>query len=170
VSEKEHDEMTDEQSPDPTNFEDPLSDYEPPQYASELERALAEETVAEIQLKPYLQLSPDTPVTEAVKRLHESKVASALVVDDSGNLVGLFTERDVLERVAESYDRNTTHPVSEVMTTEPSVVYESDPAATAIAAIAVEGHRHVPVLDMNGKVLGLASPRRVFEFMVKHDR
>ena len=94
----------------------------------------------------------------------------ALVVDDNGNLVGLFTERDVLERVAEGFERNTKQPVSEVMTSEPTVVYESDPAATAIAAIAVEGHRHVPVLDMDGKVLGLASPRRVFDFMVKHDR
>ena len=162
--------MTDKQSPDPTEFEDPLSDFEPAQYASELERALAEETVAKIQLKPYLQFSPDTPVYEAVRQLHESKVASALVVDDNGNLVGLFTERDVLERVAEGFERNTKQPVSEVMTSEPTVVYESDPAATAIAAIAVEGHRHVPVLDMDGKVLGLASPRRVFDFMVKHDR
>ncbi len=162
--------MTDEQSPDPTEFEDPLSDFEPAQYASELERALAEETVAKIQLKPYLQFSPDTSVNEAVRQLHESKVASALVVDDNGNLVGLFTERDVLERVAEGFERNTKQPVSEVMTSEPTVVYESDPAATAIAAIAVEGHRHVPVLDMDGKVLGLASPRRVFDFMVKHDR
>ena len=162
--------MTDEQSPDPTEFEDPLSDFEPAQYASELERALAEETVAKIQLKPYLQFSPDTSVNEAVRQLHESKVASALVVDDNGNLVGLFTERDVLERVAEGFERNTKQPVSEVMTSEPTVVYESDPAATAIAAIAVEGHRHVPVLDIDGKVLGLASPRRVFDFMVKHDR
>ena len=162
--------MTDEQSPDPTEFEDPLSDFEPAQYASELERALAEETVAKIQLQPYLHFSPDTSVNEAVRQLHESKVASALVVDDNGNLVGLFTERDVLERVAEGFERNTKQPVSEVMTSEPTVVYESDPAATAIAAIAVEGHRHVPVLDMDGKVLGLASPRRVFDFMVKHDR
>ena len=162
--------MTDEQSPDPTEFEDPLSDFEPAQYASELERALAEETVAKIQLKPYLQFSPDTSVNEAVRQLHESKVASALVVDDNGNLVGLFTERDVLERVAEGFERNTKQPVSEVMTSEPTVVYESDPAATAIAAIAVEGHRHVPVLDRDGKVLGLASPRHVFDFMVKHDR
>ena len=114
--------MTDEQSPDPTEFEDPLSDFEPAQYASELERALAEETVAKIQLKPYLQFSPDTSVNEAVRQLHESKVASALVVDDNGNLVGLFTERDVLERVAEGFERNTKQPVSEVMTSEPTVV------------------------------------------------
>ena len=129
--------MTDEQSPDPTEFEDPLSDFEPAQYASELERALAEETVAKIQLKPYLQFSPDTSVNEAVRQLHESKVASALVVDDNGNLVGLFTERDVLERVAEGFERNTKQPVSEVMTSEPTVVYESDPAATAIAALSL---------------------------------
>lgn len=154
---------------DPSNFEDPLSDYEPTEFDRPLERALLEETVLKMQTQPFAQVSPDTTVRQAVKLLHDSQVASVLVVDDSGTLIGLFTERDVLERVAERFDRVASHPVTEVMTSSPTVVYESDPAAAAIAAIAVAGHRHVPVLAMNGKVLGLISPRREFDFIEHHD-
>lgn len=153
---------------DPTKFEDPLSDYEPIQYGSELERALAEETVDQMQTRPFAQVTPTTTVREAVQLLHASQVASVLVVDEAGTLIGLFTERDVLERVAERYDRVASSPVSDVMTSNPTVVYETDPAAAAIAAIAVAGHRHVPVLNMDGSVMGLISPRRAFDFIEKH--
>ena len=41
-------------------------------------------------------------------------------------------------------------PVREVMTTNPVVLYETDPAGQALSAIAVAGYRHVPVLDIHG--------------------
>ena len=153
---------------DPSRFEDPLSDYEPIEYDCEIERALAEETVDKMQTRPFAQVAPTATVQEAVELLHGTNVASLLVVDEAGTLVGLFTERDVLERVAERYDRVASLPVRDVMTSNPTVVYESDPAAAAIAAIAVAGHRHVPVLGVDGSVMGLISPRRAFDFIEKH--
>ena len=92
---------------------------------------------------------------------------SMLVVDE-GRVVGILTERDVLEKVAEQYPRLANRPVSEVMTVDPAVVYESDPAAAAVASIAVAGHRHVPVLGMDKQIIGVIGPRRVFDFVEKH--
>lgn len=155
--------------PDGSDFVDPLSDYEPTEYACELERALAEETVATMKVQPFVELSPSTKICDAVKTLHDAQVASALVVDENHKLLGVFTERDVLERVAERYHRVANCPVSDVMTANPTVVYESDPAAAALAAIAIAGHRHVPVLSMDEKVMGLINPRRAFDFVEAHD-
>ena len=152
---------------DPSAFDDPLSDYEPVEYASELERAFAEETVDAIQLRPFAQISPSASVCEAIQALHESEVSSLLVVEEGG-LVGIFTERDVLERVVERYRKLSDTAVSDVMTTDPTVIYETDPAAAAVAAIAVAGHRHVPVLGVDDTLLGVVSPRRVFEFAQKY--
>jgi CBS domain-containing protein len=145
-------------------FEDPLENYEPKEYADALEEALAEETIASIRSKPYAEISPDKPVFGALQALAGLKVASLLVVED-GKLVGVFTERDALERVASRYQEVRQLPVREVMTSNPVVVYESDPAGAALSAIAVAGYRHVPVLDVNDKVVGVISPHRVFEFM-----
>lgn len=152
---------------DATMFEDPLSNYEPAEYLGELERAFAEDTVAEIQSHPYFEIRPSAPIRQAVQLLDGSK-ASCLLVVDEGRLVGVFTERDVLERVAEQFPKLAGHPVSEVMTTNPTVVYETDPAAAALAAIAVAGYRHVPVLGIDSRVIGVVSPRRVFDFITKH--
>ncbi|MCH5377928.1 MAG: CBS domain-containing protein [Planctomycetes bacterium] len=150
-------------------FEDPLSNYEPTVYGDVLEEALAEETVAAIQSKPYAEISPDKTVHGALQALAGLKVASLLVVE-KGKLAGVFTERDVLERVALRYPEVKSLPVCEVMTTNPVVVYETDPAGTALSAIAVAGYRHVPVLDVKDRVVGVISPRRVFAFLQERYR
>ena len=156
--------MNDAEVRDPDGFEDPLSNYDPPVYGSAIEAALAESPLDAVQSRPYAEVTSATPIRQAVHALHGLKVSSLLVVDD-GKLMGIFTERDVLERVAEQYPRLADRPISDVMTADPLVVYASDPAGTALAAIAAAGYRHVPVIDNAGKVFGIVSPRRVFAFL-----
>lgn len=151
------------ESPDPKDFQDPLEDFEPVEYGSELERALAEDPTTTMTLQPFAEVTPDTLVHRAVQVLHGLKIASLLVVDDR-KLVGIFTERDVLEKIAEKYDSFADTPISEVMTRDPLVVHGDDPTGAAMAAIAAAGYRHVPVVDRQGEVLGIASPRRAFHF------
>lgn len=150
-------------------FRDPLSNYEPVEYADVLERALVEETIAAIQTRPYVQISPDHAVYRALQVLAGLRISSLLVVQD-GKLVGVFTERDTLQRVASRYREIHTMQVADVMTCDPVVVYETDPAATALGAIVAAGYRHVPVLDLQEQVVGVISPRRVLAFLQDRHR
>ncbi|KAA5543731.1 CBS domain-containing protein [Roseiconus nitratireducens] len=160
--------MNGNQSSEPVLFEDPMANYEPRVYSSDLERALGEEEVASIPSQPFVVIGPDATVRDALQVLADHKVSSLLVVED-GQLQGILTERDVLERVAERYPKVSERPVREVMTTNPTVVYETDPAAAAAAAIAVAGHRHVPVLRLDGSVAGIVGPRRMMTFIRSRD-
>jgi len=146
------------------DFEDPLDDYEPREYENPLEEALAEETVAAIQSRPYAEISPEKTVFAALQALAGLRVASLLVVDE-GRLVGVFTERDVLERVATDIEDVRNLPVRLLMTENPVVVYETDPAGRALSAIATAGYRHVPVLNLDEEVVGVISLRRVLAFL-----
>lgn len=146
------------------DFQDPLDDYEPREYESPLEEALAEETVAAIPATPYVEISSEETVSAALKALSGLKVASLLVVE-KGRLVGVFTERDVLERVAIDYEDVQNLPVRLVMTENPVVVYDTDPAGRALSAIATAGYRHVPVLNLNEEVVGVISLRRFLSFL-----
>jgi CBS domain-containing protein len=148
------------------DFEDPLNNYEPRKYSDAIQEALAEETVAAIRSRPYAEISPDNSVYGALQALAGLKVASLLVVED-GRLVGVFTERDVLERVALRFREIKQLSVRDVMTSEPVVVYDTDPAGAALSAIAVAGYRHVPVVDVRNAVVGVISPRRAFEFLLQ---
>lgn len=150
-------------------FQDPLQNYEPKKYADALEQALAEETVAAIQHRPAATVTPDTPVCEAVKKLATLHVA-CLLIEDQGQLVGVFTDRDVLVKVALESDKMKNQPVSSVMTQNPVFVYESDSAAAALAVMAVSGFRHVPVTDLQKNVVGIVSPQRVTEFLRSHGK
>lgn len=159
--------MSDDSSTGPDQFEDPLSNYEPVEYASEFHRVLAEEPVSIISSKPFVQLTADASIGEAAQALAESKSSSLLVMEDQ-KLVGIFTERDILEKVADQFDQKTETPVREVMTSDPTVVYESDPVGMAVAAIAVAGHRHVPLLKLDGTVMGILSPKHVLGCLREH--
>ena len=146
------------------DFDDPLNDFEPTEYSSELHRALAEDTVAAIQSSPFIQVTSESSIHDAHQALEELSASSLLVVEGE-KLVGIFTERDFLEKVADRISQLSQEPVRDVMTSNPSVVYESDPVGTAVAAIAVEGHRHVPVLKLDGSVMGIVSPKRILRFL-----
>lgn len=152
---------------DPDEFQDPLENYEPREYADPLEEALAEETVDMIRHEPLATISPDTTVEEAVKRLAGLHVACLLVKQD-GKLVGVFSDRDVLNNVALELDDVRAQPVSELMTKDPVYVYETDSAAAALSVMAVSGYRHVPVCDVEQNLVGIVSPQRVTAFLQEH--
>jgi CBS domain-containing protein len=149
------------------DFQDPLQNYDPKVYNDPLEKALAEETVGAIQSTPVAMVTPETPVHAALQTLARLKV-SCLLIEDQSKLVGVFSDRDVLERVALEYDQVKDRPVRELMTANPVVVYESDSAAAALSIMAVSGFRHVPVTKVDGTIVGIISPQRVTEFLRKH--
>ena len=147
-------------------FEDPLENYEPRTYDDPLEEAISEEPVSNIQHTPHASVSPDMTVGEAVKKLALEHVA-CLMVEEDGKLIGVFTEREVLNKVALEHQLED-RPVREVMTPNPVYVYADDPAAAALCVMAVSGHRHVPVLNNEERVLGIVSPQRVTGFLLQH--
>jgi len=104
---------------------------------------------------------PDTaPVREAISAMQAAGVGSVLVTKD-GRLVGIFTERDALLKVAGAAQGTMDAPVGELMTTDPVVLREDDSIAVAIHKMAVGGFRHIP-LTRDGHPTGIVSARDVF--------
>jgi CBS domain-containing protein len=152
---------------DGTEFQDPLENYDPPTFADPLEKALHEQTVAAIQTQPYAGISPDVTVAEAIRRLSADNVA-CLLIEEDGQLIGVFSDRDVLNKVALEYDKLNGQPVSRVMNTDPVFVYDTDSSAAALSVMAVSGFRHVPVLNLDKELVGIVSPQRVCRFLREH--
>ena len=132
-----------------------------------LEQALTEEPVAAMQSQPFVAIPPEMPISEAIGKLAGMHVA-CLLVEDEGKLVGVFSDRDVLDRIALEYDQMKDQPVSTVMTTAPVYVYDTDSSAAALAVMAVSGFRHVPVVNLDEQLVGIVSPQRVTAFLQEH--
>jgi CBS domain-containing protein len=146
---------------------DSLNNYEPRPREEPLKEVLSEETVAAIQSQPFVVIPPDTPVLRAMQTLAGLEIGCVLVGEDD-RLVGIFTQRDVLDRVAEQYEQVKDLPISELMTSNLVAVYDSDPAAAALCAMAAGGYRHVPVLNMNEEIVGIVGPQRVTAFLQQY--
>lgn len=102
--------------------------------------------------------APDSmTVREAAVRMAEHKVGAILILD-KGQLIGIFTERDLLNRViAKSLDPDAT-TLSQVMSADPRTISADKPLAYALVMMDDGGYRHVPVMD-NGVPIGMVSAR-----------
>ncbi|MHC4993627.1 MAG: CBS domain-containing protein [Planctomycetota bacterium] len=154
--------------PEPGKFEDPLSNYDERVYADALERSLAEDTVTVINTTPYHTVSPDLTVREAMEQMSEHVIACLVVVDEQHKPVGILSERDILMRFALEYDQVADQSLGEMMTKDPVVVHESENPARVINQMFSGKFRHVPVVDADGKLVGIIGPRRVTSYLQKY--
>lgn len=152
----------------PGEFVDPLSNYDPPAYEDDLERSIMEDRISSMQITPMDTIRPTVTVEQAVRRMGELDVACLMITDDHGKLVGILSERDVLNRVADHWETVSRQPVSSVMTTSPVVAYVTESPAKALNLMAVGGFRHVPVLDVDDRVVGILGPRRVTKYLRRY--
>ncbi len=106
-----------------------------------------------------VSLPSGATVREAARRMKAAHVASIVVtapVDEE--IEGIFTERDLTDRVvADGLDPDGT-PLSMVMTPCPITVDVDTSVAEALRRMAGNGLRHLPVLQQ-GHVVGVVSMR-----------
>ena len=108
-------------------------------------------------------VSPETSVADTIRRMLEAGVGAVAVVDSERVMAGIFTERDVLKRVALSGKDPAATPVREMMTTPVEMATELTGEAEALAVMLERHYRHLPVVDNQGRLLGMLSIRHVLE-------
>ena len=91
--------------------------------------------------------------------MHEEGT-DCLLVCDRGRLVGIFTDRDAVVRVAGK--RLDAFDVRDFMTPDPVVLRHEDTLAVAVHKMAVGGFRHIPIVDESGSPVGVVAAADVF--------
>ncbi len=122
--------------------------------------------LAEVPLRKPLEVAPHARIGEVIRGMNDMRTGCALVID-AGELVGIFTERDVLTKVAGSGVDTKTIAVSEVMTREPDVLRTDATVAFALNRMSVEGYRHIPIVDERGRAVGVVGMRDIIDWLVE---
>ena len=133
------------------------------QYTSRLSDAqlLASPLKSIIRREP-VTVTPDTPVRTVLECMKAMRIGSVVVVsaDPPGQPIGIFTERDVLDRIALAGIPQDA-PIEQAMTPTPFALPSHAALFEAAQAMARLRFRHVLVME-EGKLIGVVSERDLF--------
>jgi CBS domain-containing protein len=117
-------------------------------------------TVAEVMNKSVVTVDPTASIGEAAEKMIEAGVGAVVVMEDLVRIVGIVTERDLMRAVAQRA-RAAEAKVRQWMT-ESVVTIEPDTEIHDAAKMMFEKNfRHLPVVNKEGRLMGIASLRRL---------
>ena len=143
-----------------------LTPLDRPCPSNRVERSLMEDQVLVLRQTNPTAVRADTPLQAAIQLLLKNNVGALLVVDDAGRLSGIFSERDLLKKVAGLHDDFATLPVGRFMTPKPETVTQTDTLNFVLHKMDGGGYRHVPVLE-DGKPVNVISVRDMLRYLTK---
>ncbi len=131
----------------------------------DLRSILKSTKVGEVVLTHVPEVGLDATLAEAAEAMRKTRHGSALVCE-SGQLVGIVTERDILHVVGRG--ESLAQPVEGVMTRSPECTTADANLSDAIEAMDKGGYRRLPVVDGNRHVLGIVDVKTATHFLVQH--
>src|SRR6185369_6202504 len=151
----------------------PLNDkFETDQFSEEdsreirLRKNLLTVPLSHLQPRRPITLPPTATVAEAVDLMNHEMMGAILVIEGK-RLVGVFTERDVLTKIAGRRLDFETINVGDYMTRDPETLEIEAPVAYALNMMVVGGFRHVPIVDKDHAPVGMISVRDIVEHIVE---
>lgn len=101
-------------------------------------------------------ISPEATVAELVRTLCDQRVGALLVLDQTGSIVGIVSERDVVRALGEN-PLALRDSVGAIMTSDVVTAPDQAEVAELMQVMTERRIRHIPVLDDSGNLSGLVS-------------
>jgi CBS domain-containing protein len=111
-------------------------------------------------------VSLQATVAEAIRTMLDRHVGAVAIVDSEHRVAGIFTERDVLRKFSLSGRNPDVTLVRELMTTPVELATSETGSAEALMTMVERHFRHLPVVDNDGKLLGVLSIRNLLEWRI----
>lgn len=131
--------------------------------------------IREWMTKDVITVTPDTSMMKASKILKENRIRRLPVVDAEGRLIGIVSDRDIKEASpskATTLDMYEMHyllaelKAKNIMTAKPITVKPTDTVEQAALIMLDNKVGGLPVVDDNGKLVGIISDHDVFKALV----
>ena len=106
-------------------------------------------------------------VFNCIKLLQAQKHGCLLVVNKLGTLEGIFTERDVVLKVALANANLNAVPVEEFMTKNPQTASMTTTVAYALNMMSHGGFRNLPIVDSEMFPVGLVAVKNIIDFLAQ---
>jgi CBS domain-containing membrane protein len=131
--------------------------------------------VRDLMTLPAITVGPTSPLREVIQLMEANRIRHVAVADDSGQLLGLISHRDVLRSQegslsgalsSEQAHMNRWIEARWVMTKEVRTVYPDTPALEAALTLRSHGHGCVPVVE-HGRLVGMLTESDFVEYAIQ---
>lgn len=133
-----------------------------------------DQLIADIVSPNFISVAPDCTIKEAVKRMFDSR-STSVVIEESGEPVGIFTERDAVGLLLETFDGVSWQdlPIKHVMTTPVIAICDDCNLGEGLAIARGGKIRHVPVINQWGRLSGVLNQgdmlRSLYDYCQNHN-
>ncbi len=141
-----------------------LSSLSKPRPTTSIERSVMKDRVESLSPREPLIVGMDVTVRRVLEQFVARSVGCAVVVENR-EVVGIFTERDVLDRLNVDTAELGDKPIMEFMTSPVETVGLDDRVAFALHKMDLGGYRHLPVMS-EGKIAGYISVRDILSHLM----
>lgn len=100
-------------------------------------------------------VSPEESIQSVARTMRKKRIGS-VIVTEGDKIVGVFTERDLANKIVPDGVDAANTPVSEHMTRQPRMVDREEPIEKVFELLSLRRFRHVPITD-GGKPVGMVS-------------
>lgn len=141
-------------------------------------------TVSDVMTRQLITATPATTFQEAVRLLEDNRISGLPVVDRDGRLVGIVSEADLLnkaeKREPDAYvlesrrhrldrSRASALDVASAMSRDIVSVHPDSPIALAAREMHARGFKRLPVVDSQGRLVGIVSRGDVLKVFLRSD-
>lgn len=128
--------------------------------------SLCREKVSDLLTPHPITVPADTAVHKVIALMQERRIG-AVLLESRGQLAGIFSERDLVNRfLGQNIDANT--PVNTLVSGTDVSVQPTDDLGSAIAVMAQHKLRHLPVCTGDKKIVGILSVRQIIDCLAEH--
>ncbi|WP_339633719.1 CBS domain-containing protein [uncultured Sneathiella sp.] len=112
--------------------------------------------ILKVKGSDIITASPSDSIEAVANILGEKRIGAVLVVDESGKLCGVLSERDIVRGLSESGNGCLQLAAADLMTSDLVTTTPSDTIDSVMALMTERRIRHLPVLD-EGQLAGFIS-------------
>ena len=112
--------------------------------------------ILQVKGRDVVTIEPSATVGAAAKVLADRRIGAVVVTGAGARIVGILSERDIVQVIASRGIAALESPISEVMTRKVTTCNLSDPISTIMERMTAGKFRHVPVVEQ-GRLAGIIS-------------
>ena len=117
--------------------------------------------IANINNREPVRIKPKTSLIDVVMSMKQASRGAAIIEDNSGGIIGIITERDLMFKIDHSSLAWHNLPIEEVMNHNPKTIRETQFVHEALAVMITCRFRHLPIVDTDDHVVRILSIRDI---------